>query len=145
MVSPWKMSDSKSPQVSRTLLSILIDLNNAVVWIVSIRLSELQLFQPLFPSLWGPFEHTCLCTSMWRGPQKYITYELVPTSPAVSHILQIHLLFNSCSPTARKTGGPIPDRVIPKTKKNGYLTSHCLTLTIIKYRSRVTGAIQGKE
>ena len=29
------MSDSKSPQVSRTLLSILTDLNNAVVWMVS--------------------------------------------------------------------------------------------------------------
>ena len=26
----------------------------------------------------------CLCSAMWRGPQEYITYELVPTSPAVS-------------------------------------------------------------
>ena len=26
------------------------------------------------------------CSSMWRGPQEYITYELVPTSPAVSHV-----------------------------------------------------------
>ena len=25
---------------------------------------------------------SCLCTSMWRGPQEYITYMLVPTSPA---------------------------------------------------------------
>ena len=25
---------------------------------------------------------SCLCLSMWRGPQEYITYELVPTSPA---------------------------------------------------------------
>ena len=24
------------------------------------------------------------CSSRWRGPQEYITYELVPTSPAVS-------------------------------------------------------------
>ena len=31
----WNLSDSKSPQVSRTLLSILPDLNNAVVWTVS--------------------------------------------------------------------------------------------------------------
>ena len=30
----WSISDSNSPQVSRTLLSILADLNNAVVWIV---------------------------------------------------------------------------------------------------------------
>ena len=29
---------------------------------------------------------SCLCSSMWRGPQKYITYEFVPTSPAVSHM-----------------------------------------------------------
>ena len=30
------LSDSKSPQVSRTLLNILADFNNAVVWIISI-------------------------------------------------------------------------------------------------------------
>ena len=27
---------------------------------------------------------SCLCSSLWRGPQEYIPYELVPTSPAVS-------------------------------------------------------------
>ena len=32
----WSLWDIKSPQVSRTLLSILADLNNAVVWTVSI-------------------------------------------------------------------------------------------------------------
>ena len=37
MVSHWSLSDNKSPQVSRTLLSILADLNNAVVWMVSTR------------------------------------------------------------------------------------------------------------
>ena len=35
MVFHLSLSDSKSPQVSRTLLSILADLNNAVVWIVT--------------------------------------------------------------------------------------------------------------
>ena len=35
MVFHWSLSDSKSPQVSRTLLSILAVLNNVVVWIVS--------------------------------------------------------------------------------------------------------------
>ena len=34
MVFHWSLRDSKSPQVSRTLLSILADLNNAVVWMV---------------------------------------------------------------------------------------------------------------
>ena len=33
----WSLSDCKSPQVSRTLLSILAVLNNAVVWMVSTR------------------------------------------------------------------------------------------------------------
>ena len=31
-------------------------------------------------SIWS----SCLCSSMWSGPQKYITYEVIPTSPAVS-------------------------------------------------------------
>ena len=35
MVFHWRLSDSKSPQVSRTLLSILAVFNNAVVWMVS--------------------------------------------------------------------------------------------------------------
>ena len=33
----WSLSDSKSPKVSRTLLSILAVLNNAVIWMVSTR------------------------------------------------------------------------------------------------------------
>ena len=37
MVFHWRLSDSKSPQVSRTRLSILAVLSNAVVWIVSYR------------------------------------------------------------------------------------------------------------
>ena len=37
MVFHWSLSDSKSPQVSRTHLSILAVLSNAVVWIVSTR------------------------------------------------------------------------------------------------------------
>ena len=37
MVFHWSLSDSKSPQVSRTLLSILAYLNNVVVWTVSTR------------------------------------------------------------------------------------------------------------
>ena len=37
MVSHWSLSDNKSPQVTRTPLSILDDLNNAIDWIVSFR------------------------------------------------------------------------------------------------------------
>ena len=35
MVFHWILNDSKSPQVFRTFLSILADLNNSVVWMVS--------------------------------------------------------------------------------------------------------------
>ena len=37
MVFHWSLSDSKSPQVSKTLLSIMVVFNNAVVWMVSTR------------------------------------------------------------------------------------------------------------
>ena len=37
MVFRWSLSDSKSPQVSRTLLSILAVINDIVVWMVSTR------------------------------------------------------------------------------------------------------------
>ena len=37
MVYHWSLSDSKSPQVSKTLLSILVVLNNAIIWMVSTR------------------------------------------------------------------------------------------------------------
>ena len=37
MVFHWNLSDSKSFQVSRTLFSVLTDLDNAVVGIISIR------------------------------------------------------------------------------------------------------------
>ena len=37
MVFHWSLSDRKSPQVSKTLLSIMADLNNAIVCMVSTR------------------------------------------------------------------------------------------------------------
>ena len=44
MVFHWSLSDCKYPQVSRTLLSILVDFSNAVIW--SLRLSSnFQLIQ----------------------------------------------------------------------------------------------------
>ena len=37
IVFHWSLSDRKSPQISRTLLSILAALNNSEVWMISIR------------------------------------------------------------------------------------------------------------
>ena len=46
MVFHWSLSDSKSPKLSRTLLSILAVLNNAVVWMVSTRLPTSKSSRP---------------------------------------------------------------------------------------------------
>ena len=46
MVFQGSLSDSKSPQVSRTLLSILPVLNNAVVWMISTRPSTSKSSSP---------------------------------------------------------------------------------------------------
>ena len=37
MVFHWSFSDCKSPQISRTLLGIVADFVNTIVWMVSIR------------------------------------------------------------------------------------------------------------
>ena len=46
MVFHWSLSDSKSPQVSRTLLSILAILSNAVIRIVSTHLPTSKSSRP---------------------------------------------------------------------------------------------------
>ena len=46
MIFLWRLSDSKSPQVSRTLLSILAVFNYAVVWMVSTRLPNSKSSSP---------------------------------------------------------------------------------------------------
>ena len=51
MVFHWSLSDIKSPRISRTLLSILADLNNALVWMFSIRPLYFQVLQFLYQSL----------------------------------------------------------------------------------------------
>ena len=33
----------------------------------------------------GSSRLSCLCLSLWRGPQEYITYKFILISPAVSH------------------------------------------------------------
>ena len=50
MVSHWSFGDSKSPQVSRTLLSIMTDLNNVLVKMVSSCSSYFQVFHSFYQS-----------------------------------------------------------------------------------------------
>ena len=51
MVFHWSLSLSKSPQVSRTFLSILAVFNSAVVWMVSSRSSTSKSSRPFNNSL----------------------------------------------------------------------------------------------
>ena len=57
MVFYWSLSESKSPQVSWILLTILAILNNAVVWMVSTRLPTSKSFNnPLVTVPKAPIE-----------------------------------------------------------------------------------------
>ena len=75
MVFHWSLSDSKSPQVSRTLLSILAVLNNAVVWMVSTR--------PPTPKSSSPFNNPLVTV-----PKAPVTIGIIVT-------FMFHSFFNS--------------------------------------------------
>ena len=65
MVSHWRLSDSKSPQVSRILLSVLAVLSNAVIWIVSIRPPTSKSSRPFN----NPFVIVpTICERIWLSP-----------------------------------------------------------------------------
>ena len=70
MVYHWSLCDSKSPQVSRTLLSILVDHNNAVVWMVStcplIFMSSNPCINPLVTILRAPVTIDITVTFMFH-------------------------------------------------------------------------------
>ena len=75
MVFRLRVSDSKSPQVSRTLQSILSVFNNAVVWVVSTQ-------APTFKSS-GPFNNPLVTV-----PNAPITISIIVT-------FMFHSFFNS--------------------------------------------------
>ena len=75
MVFHWSLCDSKSPQVSKTLLSILVVLNNAVVWMFSIR--------PLTSKPSSPFNNPLVTV-----PKAPITVGIIVT-------FRFHSFFNS--------------------------------------------------
>ena len=75
MISHWILSDSKSSQVFWTILSILDDLNNAVVWMISTRPLIFKSFSP--------------CTNPWViVPREPFTIGIIVT-------LMFHSFFNS--------------------------------------------------
>ena len=75
MVFHWSLSDSKSPQVSRALLSILAILNNSVVWTVSTNPNISKSFSP--------------CTN------PLVTVLRAPITIGITITFLFHSLFNS--------------------------------------------------
>ena len=71
----WSLSDSKSPQVSRTLLSILAVLNNVLVWMVSTR------------------PPTSKSSSPFNNP--LVTVPKAPITIGIIVIFMFHIFFNS--------------------------------------------------
>ena len=75
MVSHCILSDSKSSQVSRTLLSILVNLNIAIVLMVSTRPHFLKSFSP--------------------GTNPLVTVPSTPITNGITVILMFHSFFTS--------------------------------------------------
>ena len=71
MVFHWSLSDSKSLQVSRTLLSILANLNNAVVWMVS-TLTLISKSSSLFTNSLVAVPRALLSRASVKGNRKLI-------------------------------------------------------------------------
>ena len=108
MVFHWRLSESKSPQVSRTLLSILTVLNN--VWMVSTRpptsKSSSPYSNPLVTVPNAPFTIGIIVTCMFHSffnslaRSRYLSFFshsfsfiLWSAGTAMSTILQIFFLF----------------------------------------------------
>ena len=67
MVSHWSLSESNSPEVSRTLLSILSNLNNAVTWMVYTRRSPIIIIIIIILLIWEFFFTPALVDGFFTG------------------------------------------------------------------------------
>ena len=141
MVFLWSLSDSKSPQVSRTLLSILAVINSVVVWVVSTRPLVFKYSSPFInPLVTVPkasitigiivtFISHSFFSILLQGPGTYLSfaffqfYSMVSRN-AKSTILQV--LF-------RETWVQSQVESYQRLKK-WYSMLPCLTLSIIKYK-----------
>ena len=103
----WSLSDSKSPQVSRTLFSFLSVLNNDVIWMVSTRpptsKSSNPFSNPLVTVPNAPITIgiivTCMFHSFFQFPSKVVVLILLFTffqfHSVVSRESQVEYFANS--------------------------------------------------
>ena len=114
MVFHWSLSDSKFSQVSRTLLSILADFSQAVVWMVSIcppiYISSNSLSKPLFPSApitFGVTYYFSWSSSDSKSPQdlRALLYILADLNNAIDwRVFSRSLISKSSSPFTHVLG-----------------------------------------
>ena len=81
MVFHWSTSDNKSLQVAGTHLSILTDLNNAVVWMVTIRpliftSIRLRYQAPIIIGITVTHMFDCFFLVLWQGPSISLSLSL---------------------------------------------------------------------
>ena len=115
MVFPWSLSDNKSSQASGTLLSILADLNLALVWIVS----------------------TCSLISESSSPfiNHFVTVPRAPVTIGINVTFIFHSFFNSQTSSRNLSFFSLSFNFIlwsPGTTKSTFLQVHFSLLIIIR-------------
>ena len=140
MVFHWSLSDSKSPQVSRTHLSNLAVRNNAVVWMVSTH--------PLTSKSSSPFSKPLLLLLLlfhfqfcFRFPT--IHHQIFTQGLGWWKVVVIYIYVFGLVGRAFANGSgdldSIPGRVIPKTLKMVLDTS---LLNTQQYKVRIKGKVE---
>ena len=105
IVLPWSLSDCKSPQISRTFLSILADLNNTLFWMI---------FNcPLISNSYNPFTKLLVNVTERTSYRVKIKEREKEVSPSLSRSIvfcslarsrYLHIFSLSFSFTLRSTG-----------------------------------------
>ena len=156
MVFNWSLSDSKSPQVSRTILSILAVLNDSIVLIVSTRppnsKSPSPFNNPLVTVPKAPITIGIIVTFMFHSfffqfPSKvdvliflFIFFQFYSLVSRDSGWLA---LWVECSPMVQENW--VQSQVTSYQRDlKWYLISSCLTFSSIRYVSRVKWTNPGK-
>ena len=63
------------------MISLTLSRHPSILYIISVGLQGYILYRHR-----ADVCKTCLCSSMWRDPLEYVTYEFISTSPAVSRM-----------------------------------------------------------
>ena len=98
MVFHWNISDSKFPKVSRTLRSILADLNNAVVWMVSTH--------PIISKSSSPCSSSLVTVPSAPITVTFMFHSFLSSRPRFSYLFPFSLSFSFILLSAR-TANPL--------------------------------------